>query len=73
MPSLPQYAFMAWCSVKISEEQLYIYLYLYLNLNLYKYGKGKVVPVLNKAPRQDDVLGSGDIAPPILDLGNRWR
>jgi hypothetical protein len=29
--------------------------------------------VLNKAPRQDDVLGSGDIAPPILDLGNRWR
>jgi hypothetical protein len=28
--------------------------------------KGKVVPVLNQAPRYEDVLGSGDIAPRIL-------
>jgi hypothetical protein len=28
--------------------------------------KGKVVPVLNQAPRHEDVLGSGGIAPPIL-------
>jgi hypothetical protein len=36
-------------------------------------GKGKVVPVLNEAPLPKDVLGSGDIAPHILDLGTRWR
>jgi hypothetical protein len=29
-------------------------------------GKGKVVPVLNKAPRHEGVLGNGDIAPLIL-------
>jgi hypothetical protein len=36
-------------------------------------GKDKVVPVLNEAPRHEDVLGSGGIAPHILDLGIRWR
>jgi hypothetical protein len=36
-------------------------------------GKGKVVPVLNLAPRHEEVLGSGGIAPCILDLGIRWR
>jgi hypothetical protein len=36
-------------------------------------GKGKDVPVLNLAPRHEDVLGSGDIAPRILDLGTRWK
>jgi len=36
-------------------------------------GKGKRVPVLNKAPRQEDLLGSGGIAPRILDLGTRCR
>jgi hypothetical protein len=30
-------------------------------------------PVLNWAPRHEDVLGSGSIAPRILDLGTRWR
>jgi hypothetical protein len=35
--------------------------------------KGKVVPVLNQAPRHEDVLGSGGIAPRVLDLGTRWR
>jgi hypothetical protein len=38
--------------------------------------KGKVViPVLfyNLAPRNEGVLGSGGIAPRILDLGTRWR
>jgi hypothetical protein len=36
-------------------------------------GKGKVVPVFNQAPRHEGVLGSGGIAPCILDLGTRWR
>jgi hypothetical protein len=35
--------------------------------------KGKVFPVLSWAPRREDVLGSGGIAPRILDLGTRWR
>jgi hypothetical protein len=30
VPPLPQYAFMAWCSVRESTGQLYLYLYLYL-------------------------------------------
>jgi hypothetical protein len=29
--------------------------------------------VLNQAPRHEDVLGSGNIVPRILDLGTRWR
>jgi hypothetical protein len=33
----------------------------------------KVVPVLNQASRHEDVLGSGGIAPRILDIGTRWR
>jgi len=28
--------------------------------------------VLNSTPRHEDVLGSGGIAPCILDLGTRW-
>jgi hypothetical protein len=35
--------------------------------------KGKFVPVLNEAPRHEDVLGSGGIAPHIFDLGTTWR
>jgi hypothetical protein len=37
--------------------------------------KGKFVPVLNYAPRHEDVWGSGDIAPPFLTLaldGGEW-
>jgi hypothetical protein len=34
-------------------------------------GKGKVVPVLNKAPRHEVYWGSGGVAPGILDLGTR--
>jgi hypothetical protein len=34
-------------------------------------GKFKAVPVLNEAPRHENVLGSGGIAPRILDLGTR--
>jgi len=30
VPPLPQYAFMAWCSVKKAQGQLYLYLYPYL-------------------------------------------
>jgi hypothetical protein len=33
----------------------------------------KVVSVLNQAPRHEGVLGSGGIAPCILDLSTRWR
>jgi hypothetical protein len=37
-----------------------------------RYGcKGKVVPVLNWAPRHEDVLVDGSIAPCILDLDTR--
>jgi hypothetical protein len=32
-----------------------------------------LVPVLNQAPRHEGVLGSGGIAPRILDLSTRWR
>jgi hypothetical protein len=35
--------------------------------------KGKVIPVLNQAPCHEGVLGSGGMAPRILDLGTRWR
>jgi hypothetical protein len=27
----------------------------------------------NRAPRHEGVLGSGGIAPRIIDLGTRWR
>jgi hypothetical protein len=35
-------------------------------LLIFTKGKSKVVPVLNQAPRHEDVLGSGGIAPRIL-------
>jgi hypothetical protein len=35
--------------------------------------KGKFVPVLNQVPSHEDALGSGGIAPCIIDLGTRWR
>jgi hypothetical protein len=35
--------------------------------------KYKVVRVLNQAPRHEDLLGDGDIASRILDLGTRKR
>jgi hypothetical protein len=36
--------------------------------------KGNVVPVLfNEAPRHEDALGGGGIAPRILDLDTRRR
>jgi hypothetical protein len=35
--------------------------------------KGKVVPVLNRAPSHADLWQSGGIAPPIHNLGTRWR
>jgi hypothetical protein len=38
---------------------------------VFQTGNGKHVPVL-KVPRHADVLGSGGIAPRILDLGTRW-
>jgi hypothetical protein len=45
----------------------------YIKGTLLPKGKGKVDLVLNSASRHEDVLGSGDIAPRILDLGTRWR
>jgi hypothetical protein len=38
----------------------------------FRKGKGTDVPVPNEAQRHEDVLGSGGIAPHILDLGTRW-
>jgi hypothetical protein len=35
--------------------------------------KGKVVPVLNSAPRHEDVLGIGGISPLTFNLSTRWR
>jgi hypothetical protein len=35
--------------------------------------KVKLSLCFNWAPRHEDILGSGDIAPRILDLGTRWR
>jgi hypothetical protein len=34
---------------------------------------GKIVPMLNYAPRHKDILAGGDIMPHILDLGTRRR
>jgi len=33
----------------------------------------QLVPVLNQAPRHEDVLEVGGIAPRILDFGTKWR
>jgi hypothetical protein len=41
--------------------------------NIVRRVKGKVAPVLNKAPRHDDVWDGGGIPPRILNLGTRWR
>jgi hypothetical protein len=35
--------------------------------------KAKLSLCFNRAPRHESVLGSGGIAPRILDLGTRWR
>jgi hypothetical protein len=35
--------------------------------------KGEVVPVLNQAPHNEDVWGSGCIAPRVINLGARCR
>jgi len=36
-------------------------------------GEHKVVPVLNEAPRHEQVWEGGDLTPRILNLGTRWR
>jgi hypothetical protein len=66
IPPLPQYAFMAWCSVK-AQGQLYLYLYLYLYFTRWR-------PVVSFTPHCqfyiDRVRGgrvTGD------DLGKRGR
>jgi len=33
----------------------------------------KVVPLLNKVPRHEDVWRIGGVAPHVLKLGARWR
>jgi hypothetical protein len=35
--------------------------------------KVKTSLCFNGAPRHEDIMGSGDVAPRILDLGTRWR
>jgi hypothetical protein len=44
-----------------------------ISLCLDKYDTMKTYPVLNKAPRHEDVWGNGGIAPLLLDLRSRWR
>jgi hypothetical protein len=44
-----------------------------LSLCLTIYHGMKTYPVLNWAPRLEHVLGSGIVAPRILNLGTRWR
>jgi hypothetical protein len=68
-PPLPQYAFMAWCSVK-AQGQLYLYLVSAMqcdNIHAYR-KKGKVIPVLflTKHHAMKTYWGSGGIAPLIL-------
>jgi hypothetical protein len=46
--------------------------HLYSFFDVRAEGEREVVPVLNQVPRSEDVLGSGDIAPRILNLGSRW-
>jgi len=41
-------------------------------LFLTTYRAMKTHSLLNKAPRQEDIYGSGDTAPRILNLGTRW-
>jgi hypothetical protein len=41
--------------------------------NIFKKIKYKVVPVLNKAPCHEEILGSGGITPSILNLGTGCR
>jgi len=36
-------------------------------------GKGKVILLLNKLPRHEDVWWSGGIATRIRNYGTRWR
>jgi hypothetical protein len=42
-------------------------------MNIVSKGKGKVFPLLNEAPRHEDVLEGGVTAPCILDFGTRRR
>jgi hypothetical protein len=35
--------------------------------------KGKIVPVLNSAPRHEGIRGSGGIVPRILNVDIKWR
>jgi hypothetical protein len=59
IPPLPQYAFMAWCSVKNTGTTLYLPLR----------GEGK--SVFTKIPRHEGVLGCGCLAPSIFKLSTR--
>jgi len=38
-----------------------------------KKGKGKCAPVLDWTPQQEDIWGSGGVAPHIRDLGTTWQ
>jgi hypothetical protein len=52
IPPLPQYAFMAWCSVKKSQGHVYLYLYLYLC----GHSIGIVKVLIWKTQLSDDIL-----------------
>jgi hypothetical protein len=76
---LPQYAFMAWCWLK-AQGQLYLTLPLLSLLHQDRICRYELLgcrvlwsPCFKWAPRHEGVLGSGGIAPRILDSGTRWR
>jgi len=43
------------------------------SLCLTKYHATKIYPLLNTELRHEDVWGSEDIAPRILNIGTKWR
>jgi hypothetical protein len=51
-----------------------VYYNFFLDFGYFKSSKhkGKIVPLLNQAPRREGVLGIGVITPCILNLGTRW-
>jgi hypothetical protein len=70
----PQYVFMALYLVKHRDSFTLRYSFKTLipvpSISLKCKG---VFPVLNQAPRHEDILENGGIAPRILGLGTRWR
>lgn len=46
---------------------------IHIASNIKEQKKGEVVPMLNQAPRHDQVWWSEGVAPRTLDLGTSWK